>query len=48
MMANETHKMSVKDQYDWFIHPHVFVESDLVLLYYQDHDKLGAGKFEPL
>ena len=28
--------------------PPIFLEGDLVLLYDQDSDKLGAGKFEPL
>ena len=26
----------------------MFVEGDLVLLYDQAHDKLGAGKFQPM
>ena len=28
--------------------PHIFSEGDLVLVYDQDKDTLGAGKFEPL
>ena len=46
--ANETHKKNIKAQYDKSIHPHGFLEDDLVLVYDQDHDILGAGKFEPL
>jgi hypothetical protein len=38
----------VKSQYDKYVHPRVFSEGDLVLVYDQDHDMLGAGKFEPL
>lgn len=30
------------------MHPGVFLEGDLVLVYDQDKDTLGAGKFEPL
>jgi hypothetical protein len=29
-------------------HPRVFSEGDLVLVYDQDKDALGAGKFNPL
>jgi hypothetical protein len=47
-LANETHKKHVKAQYEKTIKPHVFSEGDLVLLYDQDRDILGAGKFEPL
>jgi hypothetical protein len=47
-LANETHKKCIKSQYDKLVQPHVFAEGDLVLVYDQDHDTLGAGKFEPL
>ena len=47
-MANESHQRRVKTQYDRSVHPCTFSPGDLVLLYDQDHDKLGAGKFEPL
>ena len=47
-MANESHQWRVKTQYDHSVHPHTFSPGDLVLLYDQDHDKLGAKKFEPL
>jgi hypothetical protein len=47
-LANKTHKQRVKCQYDWFIHPHIFSEGDLVLVYDQDKDPLGVGKFKPM
>jgi len=47
-LANEAHKKRVKCQYDWFIHPRIFSEGDLVLVYDQDKDPLGAGKFKPM
>eukprot|EP00253_Pinus_taeda_P031189 PITA_31189 len=47
-LANEAHKKHIKAHYDRNVKPHVFLEGDLILLYDQDSDKLGAGKFEPL
>jgi hypothetical protein len=47
-LANETHKKWVKSQYDKYVQPRAFMEGDLVLVYDQDHDTLGVGKFEPL
>eukprot|EP00253_Pinus_taeda_P026459 PITA_26459 len=47
-VANKAHKKCIKVQYDKNVKPCVFSEGDLVLLYDQDSDKLGAGKFEPL
>jgi hypothetical protein len=44
----ETQKKHVKAQYDKHVKPHVFSEGDLVLLYEQDRDLLGAGKFEAM
>jgi hypothetical protein len=44
----ETQKKHVKAQYDKHVKPHVFFEGDLVLLYEQDHDLLGAYKFESM
>jgi hypothetical protein len=44
----ETQKKRVKSQYDKHVKPCVFSEGDLVLLYEQDHDLLGAGKFEAM
>ena len=38
----------MKSQYDWSVRPRVFSEGDLVLVYDQDNDKLGARKFEPM
>ena len=43
--ANEAHKCHVKMQYDKSIHPRIFSEGDLVLVYDQANDTLGAGKF---
>jgi hypothetical protein len=47
-MENEAHKKRVKSQYDKFVHPRVFSEGDLVLVYDQDKDALGEGKFNPM
>jgi hypothetical protein len=47
-LANEAHKHKVKCQYDRFVHPQIFSEGDLVLVYEQDKDPLGAGKFKPM
>jgi hypothetical protein len=47
-LANEAHKHKVKCQYDRSIHPRIFFEGDLVLVYDQDKDLLGAGKFKPM
>eukprot|EP00253_Pinus_taeda_P003743 PITA_03743 len=46
--VNEAHKKRVKTQYDKSVHPHVFSEGDLVLVYDQDKDALGVGKFKPM
>eukprot|EP00253_Pinus_taeda_P028309 PITA_28309 len=45
---NEAHKKRVKAQFDKNVKPRVFSEGDLVLLYDQESDKLGAGKFKSL
>jgi hypothetical protein len=47
-LANEAHKQKFKCQYDRSIHPQIFSEGDLVLVYDQDKDPLGAGKFKPM
>jgi len=47
-LANETHKKCIAAQYDKNVKPRVFSKGDLVLLYDQESNKLGAGKFEPL
>jgi hypothetical protein len=44
----ETQKKHVKAQYDKHVKPHIFSEGDLVLLYEQDCDLLGAGKFKSM
>jgi hypothetical protein len=44
----ETQKKCVKSQYDKHVKSHVFSEGDIVLLYEQDNDLLGAGKFESM
>ena len=40
--------MHVKFQYDKVVHPRVFFEGDLVLVYEQDKDPLVVGKFNPM
>ena len=47
-LANEVHKRCIKAQYDKNVQPHIFLEGDLVLLYDQEADVIGTGKFEPL
>jgi hypothetical protein len=44
----EAQKKRVKAQYEKHVKPHIFSKGDLVLLYEQDRDMLGAGKFEPM
>ena len=47
-LAIETHAKRMKSQYDRNVTPRNFLEGDLVLLYDQANDKLGAGKFMPM
>ena len=47
-LAIEAQKKRVKTHFDHNVHPRSFVEGDLVLLYDQANDKLGAGKLEPM
>ena len=47
-LASEAQKKWVKAQYNQNVKPHSYVEGDLVLVYDQEHDKLGVGKFEPM
>ena len=47
-MALEVNKRHVKVQYDKFVCPRKFSEGDLVLLWDQDKEPLGAGKFNPM
>ena len=42
-LANEAHKKRVKCHYDQSVHPRIFFEGDLVLVYDQDKDPLGVG-----
>lgn len=44
-IENEAHKHRVKMQYDKSAHPRIFSEGDLVLVYDQANDTLGARKF---
>jgi hypothetical protein len=44
----ESQKKRVKAHYDKHVKPRVFYEGDLFLLYEQDKDVLGAGKFKPM
>eukprot|EP00253_Pinus_taeda_P035913 PITA_35913 len=46
--ANEAHKKRVKAQFDKNVKPRIFSEGDLVLLYDQESDNLGGGKFKSL
>ena len=44
-IANKSHKNCVKVQYDKSVRPRIFSKEDLVLVYDQANDTLGAGKF---
>jgi hypothetical protein len=44
----ETQKKQIKAQYDKHVKPRVFFERDLVLLYEQDRDLLGARNFDAM
>jgi predicted RNA polymerase sigma factor len=44
----EAQKKRVKAQYDKHVKPRIFSKGDLVLLYEQDRDMLGSGKFEAM
>jgi hypothetical protein len=46
--AIEVKKQRVKVQYDKSVCPQLYVEGDLVLLYDQAKELLGAGKFKPM
>ena len=47
-LAIETHAKRIKAQYHRNVTPCNFSEGELVLLYDQANDKLGAGKFVPM
>jgi hypothetical protein len=44
----EANKRCVKVQYDKSVYPRLYVKGDLVLLYDQAKEPLGAGKFNPM
>ena len=45
LVALEVNKCRFKAQYDNYVHPQKFSEGDLVLLYDQSSELLGAGNF---
>ena len=45
---NEAHKKRVKVHYNKAVKPRVFLEGDLILVYAQEKDALGAGKFKSM
>ena len=47
-LAKEAYKRCIKAQYNKNVYPHIFSKGDLVLLYDQEVDVIGAGKFDPL
>ena len=47
-MALEVNKRRVKVQYDKIVHPRRFNEGDMVLLWDQDKEPLGEGKFNSM
>ena len=47
-LSNEDHKQKFKCHYDRSVHPPIFSKGDFVLVYDQDKDPLGAGKFKPM
>ena len=48
LVALKVNKRRVKVEYDKSVHPRVFREGDLVLLWDQLKEPLGAGKFNPM
>ena len=48
LVALEVNRCHVKVQYDKFVCSRNFSEGDLVLLWDQDKEPLGAGKFNPM
>ena len=48
LTANEAHKNRVKNQYDKLVKPWIFSEGELVLLWDQDKEPLGVGKFRSM
>ena len=48
LTTNEVHKNRVKNQYDKSVKPKIFSKGELVLLWDQDKEPLGAGKFRSM
>ena len=48
LTTNQAHKNRVKSQYDKSVKPRIFSEGELVLLWDQDKEPLGAGKFRSM
>ena len=48
LTSNKAHKNRVKSQYDKSVKPRIFSEGELVLLWDQDKEPLGAGKFRSM
>ena len=48
LTTNQAHKNRVKSQYDKLVKPRVFSEGEFVLLWDQDKEPLGAGKFKAM
>ena len=48
LTTNKAHKNRVKSQYDKSVKPRIFSEGELVLLWDQDKEPLGAGKFRSI
>ena len=47
-VALEINKRCFKAQYDKYVRPRCYSEGDLVFLYDQVSEPLGAGKFNPM
>lgn len=47
-IINEAHKKRIKTQYDKVVLPQVFFEGDLILVYDQDKDAVGVGRFNSM
>ena len=48
LTRNEAHKNRVKNQYDKSVKPRIFSEGEHVLLWDQDKEPLGLGKFRSM
>ena len=48
LTVNQAHKNRVKIQYDKSVKPQIFSEGELVLLWNQDKEPMGAGKFRSM